>query len=83
VADPLIQQLSLLSTFLDRAGKRMATVRFEKPSWTKSVVGETQSTVSKISMFLPPAVTRKMASKAIKQFSAQIGHDLSYRLVWS
>ena len=81
-ADPLIQQLDLLSTFLDRAGKRMATVRFEKPTWTNRVVGETQTTVSKLSMFLPSALTRKMAAKAIKQFSAQIGHDLSYRLVW-
>ena len=82
-ADPLIQQLDLLSTFLDRAGKRMATVRFEKPTWTNRVVGETQTTVSKLSMFLPSLVTRKMAAKAIKQFSAQIGHDLSYRLVWN
>ena len=82
-ADPLIQQLDLLSTFLDRAGKRMASVRFEKPSWTNKVVGESQSTVSKLSMFLPAPLTRKMASKAIKQFSAKIGHDLSYRLVWS
>lgn len=81
-ADPLIQQLDFLSTFLDRAGKRMANVRFEKPTWTNKVVGETQTTVSKLSMFLPTLVTRKMAAKAIKQFSAKIGHDLSYRLVW-
>ncbi len=82
-ADPLMQQLEALGTFLDRAGRRTANVRFEKPTWTQKVVGESQSFVSKLSTFLPPPLTRKMAAKAIKQFSNKINHDLSYRLVWN
>ena len=71
-ADPLIQQLDLLSTFLDRAGKRMASVRFEKPSWTNKVVGESQSTVSKLSMFLPAPLTQK---NGIQGYQAVLGQD--------
>ena len=81
-ADPLLLQFRELSTFLDRADRRWATVDVVFPDGPALPVGERPTVVSTVAGLLPPAVTLKLARKSIRAYSAKIGHSLDYRLEW-
>ena len=72
-----------LSTLLDRAGKRQATVDVTFPSAKVAPVGEERTLFGRVTGALPASVTLKLARKSIQDYSEQAGHDLSYRLTWS
>lgn len=80
--DPLLLQFQTLSTFLDRAGQRRAKVDVTFPSAATPAVGEQPTLVGRLSSALPARLTLKLARKTIREYSAQIGHNLDYRLVW-
>jgi len=82
-ADPLMLQFQELSTFLDRAGQRRAHVDVVFPTKRTAPVGETLSTMGKLSSVMPPAVALRLARKTIRSYSERIGHNLDYRLEWS
>jgi hypothetical protein len=81
-ADPLLQMFERLSGFLDRAGKREATVDVAFPDEKVAAVGEKRTVFGRISGLLPASVTLKLAKKSIQEYSEEAGHDLSYELVW-
>lgn len=82
-ADPLLQMFESLSDFLDRAGQRQASVEVAFPQSRKAPVGEARTFFGRLTDLLPPAVTLNLARKSIQNYSAQAGHDLSYRLEWA
>ena len=82
-ADPLLQMFERLSTLLDRAGKRQATVDVMFPSAKVAPVGEERTLFGRVTGALPASVTLKLARKSIQDYSEQAGHDLSYQLTWS
>lgn len=80
--DPLLLMFRELSTFLDKAGQRRAHVDVAFPSVPAPVIGEEPTLVGRISAVMPASLTVKLARKTIRGYSKQIGHDLTYRLVW-
>lgn len=80
--DPLLLQFQQLSTFLDRANLRQATVDVTFPTGPVPAVGESPTLVGRLSGALPASLTLKLAKKTIRQYSAEIGHQLDYRLKW-
>jgi hypothetical protein len=80
--DPLLLQFQQLSTFLDRANRRQATVDVTFPTEATPPVGESPTLVGRISGALPASVTLKLAKKTIRQYSNEIGHQLDYKLQW-
>ena len=83
-SDPLLQWFLDLSTFLDAAGKTMATVGFEMPKTNeaKKRCRETLSIGSKISGWIPASLKRKLAAKSVQKFSANIKHSLAFEITW-
>ena len=81
-ADPLMQMFKRLSNLLDRAGKREATVAVSFPTDKAAPIDEERTLVGRITGLLPPSITLKLAKKSIQEYSADAGHDLSYRLTW-
>ena len=82
-SDPLMQMFRRLSDLLDRAGKREARVEVVFPTDKVAPVGEDRTLFGRVSGLLPASITMKLAKKSIQAYSAEAGHDLSYRLVWS
>jgi len=81
-SDPLLRQFHQLSTFLDRAGKRLARVQVAFPESPSRPVGEAVTVVGAIAGLVPPSLTMNLAKKSIREYSARIGHSLDYRLDW-
>ena len=81
-ADPLLQMFRRLSDLLDKAGKREATVDVTFPSDKVAPVREKRTVFGRVSGLLPASVTMKLAKKSIRDYSADCGHDLSYRIDW-
>lgn len=81
-ADPLLQMFRRLSDLLDKAGKREATVDVTFPSDKVAPVREKRTVFGRVSGLLPASVTMKLAKKSIQDYSADCGHDLSYRIDW-
>jgi hypothetical protein len=81
--DPLLLQFRELSAFLDQAGQRRARVDVAFPEAARAPVGESPSLVGRVAAALPASVTLNIARKTIRGYSAEIGHDLSYRLDWA
>ena len=82
-SDPLIQIFIQLSNFLDAVDKRQAKVDFPvpkkvflKPKQEKLSLG------SHLSNWLPAGLKMKLATKSIRKFSANIGHTLTFELLW-
>jgi len=82
-ADPLLQMFERLSNFLDKAGKRQATVDVTFPADAAAAVDEERTLFGRITGLLPASITLKLAKKSIQEYSDKAGHDLSYRLVWA
>lgn len=82
-ADPLLQMFQRVSTLLDSAGKRQATVDVSFPSGAAAPVREERTIFGRISGLLPASVTLKLAKKSIRDYSDAAGHDLSYRIDWA
>lgn len=80
--DPLLVQFQELSEFLDRAGQRRAQVDVTFPDGPALPVGERPTLVGTVSNLLPASLTMKLAKKTIGRYSADIAHDLGYRLEW-
>ena len=81
-ADPLLQMFRRLSDLLDKAGKREAAVDVTFPSDKVAPVREKRTVFGRVSGLLPASVTMKLAKKSIQDYSADCGHDLSYRIDW-
>ena len=81
-ADPLLQMFRRLSDLLDKAGKREAAVDVTFPSDKVAPVREKRTVFGRVSGLLPASVTMKLAKKSIRDYSADCGHDLSYRIDW-
>ena len=82
-ADPLMQMFERLSNLLDRATKRDADVTVCFPTDKAAPIDEERTRFGRITGLLPPSITLKLAKKSIQGYSAEAGHDLSYRLVWA
>ena len=82
-ADPLMQMFGRLSTLLDRVGKQEADVTVSFPTDKAAPIDEERTLFGRLTRLLPPSVTLKLAKKSIRAYSAEVGHDLSYRLVWA
>ena len=82
-ADPLMQMFQRLSDLLDRAGKREAAVAVSFPTDKAAAVDEERTLVGRVIGLLPASITMKLAKKSIQEYSAEAGHDLSYRLTWT
>ena len=67
---------------LDKAGKREAAVDVTFPSDKVAPVREKRTVFGRVSGLLPASVTMKLAKKSIQDYSADCGHDLSYRIDW-
>ena len=81
-SDPLLQMFERLSVLLDRAGERRAQVQVSFPAGKAAPVAEERTLFGRVTSFLPPSVTLKLAKKSIRQYSDLAGHDLAYRLEW-
>lgn len=82
-ADPLLQMFKRLSSLLDRAGQRQATVDVTFPTAKKAPVDEARTPFGRVVGLLPASVTLKLAKKSIVEYSDKCGHDLSYRIAWA
>lgn len=71
-----------LFDLLERAGKREALVKYAPPSGHPQPVGEHLGVGGWLTTRIPVDVSEKMAAKSVRQFSARIGHDLSYAITW-
>lgn len=81
--DPLLQMFQRLSDLLDRAGERRARVDVRFPISGAPPIDEERTLFGHVAGRLPGSVTLKLARKSIQDYSAEAGHDLSYRLTWS
>lgn len=70
-----------LLDLLDRAGRLEATVRFtpQTESWFDA---EFDGVAALVSSLVPGKLSETMGAKQVRAFSAAIGHDMSYELVW-
>jgi len=82
LSEPLFSLFVEMIDFLMKANKLYATVDFDAPAGT-SMEGQPVTLGSVIYRILPQAVGAKIATKAIRRFSASIGHSLEYKIQWS
>lgn len=71
-----------LYDLLERAGKLEARVTYASPHGSPSAVGEDLGVGGWLTTRIPVGLSEKMAGASVKKFSARIGHDISYRIVW-
>jgi len=82
LSEPLFSLFVELLDFLIKANKLSCTVNFDAPAGV-SVEGQPLTLGSVVYRMLPQAIGAKIATKAIRRFSATIGHSLEYNIQWS
>ena len=84
VSDPLFAVFIPLHDVLVRTKKLEAKIDFDLAGEGEpSNAGLPVTVGSVISNIVPSAIKKKISSKAIKKFSAKIGHSLDYQLNWA
>jgi len=71
-----------LYDLLHAAGRLEARVTWERPTGGRRPVNEPLDTVGWLASHLPDSLAERMAARSVRQFSAQIGHSLSYEIAW-
>ena len=71
----------LLYAFLESTDLLKAQINYIKSTNYKTL-DEEQGWGAKLISMIPISLSKKMASKSIRQFSAQIGHSLDFKLHW-
>jgi hypothetical protein len=71
-----------LHDIVKRSGKLEAKVHYTPPRRDVRV-SENLGLGGWLTTRIPVRASEKMASVSVKKFSARIGHDLSYRMLWS
>ncbi len=71
-----------LYDFMERSGKREATLSYAPATGNEKAMGEEQSFGAKLISMLPVGMSEKMAAKSVGRFSEKIGHSMHYELVW-
>ncbi len=66
---------------MNKAGKRRAEVTYEGPAGG-GLENEKVTVGGWLATKIPVPVAEKMAAKSVRQFSAQCGHSLDYRITW-
>lgn len=70
-----------LYELLDKAGKRVAEVKYA-PTAERSTEEGRQGLGARLVAMIPIGVSEKMAARAVRNFSARIGHDMTFSLNW-
>ena len=83
--DPVFQTFIKLSHFLNECNQRLATVGFQPPDREGFLPFPQQEIMSfggALSVVIPGWLQRRLAAKAVRKFSANIGHSLDFALIW-
>lgn len=82
--DSFLRNFSAIHAILTRAGKLRCKVDFDATEGQSSKAKHTPMSLGKlIRTILPNAMTLRMSEKAMKKFSANIGHSLEYEVFFS
>lgn len=71
-----------LYDLLGTLGQREASVAYTPPSPGTRAQGDAGGLGSKLVHAIPVGLAARLAAKSVREFSAAIGHDLSFELVW-
>jgi len=71
-----------LYDLLEKAGKRAAQLTYTPAGGGRAMTGESQSIRGWLTTLIPVKLSEKMAAGSVRKFSARIGHDIGYELVW-
>ncbi len=61
----------------------MANIDYTPPKKVGLPRGERLTLGGWLATLIPVPLSERMASQSVRRFSEQIGHDMSYELVWS
>lgn len=71
-----------LYEIMTRAGKLEAKIQYRPHSGARTFHGETADIGTRLIALVPETVIDKMAARAVRKFSQNIGHSLDYKIVW-
>jgi len=71
-----------LYDLLERAGCRVARVDYVPGTGSTALVGEQLPLAGRLTARIPVSLGARFAAASVRRFSARIGHDISYELVW-
>jgi len=71
-----------LYDLLERSGHKAANLSYAAGGGGRKVTGETQSFRGWLTTLIPVKLSEKMAAGSVRRFSASIGHDIGYELIW-
>lgn len=71
-----------LHALLERAGRRVAGVRYDTATEAIGLVGERLPLPNRIVTWVPVSVSARYAESSMRRFSARIGHDLAFTIDW-
>ena len=71
-----------LHALLERAGRRVAGVRYDPAARAVGLEGEDLPFPNRIITWVPVPISARFAEMSIRRFSARIGHDLSFTIDW-
>jgi len=83
IEDPTFQAFISLYDFLQHANKLTTKLDFDLSSGETSAAGLPVTLGSFLNSLVPSSMKRKLGTNLIRNYSKNIGHDLTYRIEWS
>ena len=71
-----------LFDILEQSGRRVARVGYAPGTGSTALVGEHLPLAGRLTARIPVALGERFAAASVRRFSASIGHDIGYSLVW-
>lgn len=71
-----------LYDILERTGRLVARVGYTPGSGSTELVGEHLSLAGRLTARIPVTLGARFAAASVRRFSARVGHDIGYELVW-